>query len=114
MSFGSVYSLYVTKAAKKGRTKSEVDEVLCWVTGYTKRELAAHIKKGTSFKDFFSLASKLNPNRVRITGVVCGVRVETVPEPLMREIRYLDKVVDELAKGWSLEKIFRTEKPRKS
>ncbi len=113
MSFGSIYPLYVTKAERKGRTKAEVDAVLCWVTGYTKRELATHIKKETTFKDFFSLASKLNPNRTLITGVVCGVRVEAVSEPLMREIRYLDKVVDELAKGWSLEKIFRTEKQQK-
>lgn len=111
MSFGSVYPLYVTKVEKKGRTKAEVDDVLCWVTGYSKRELSAHIKKETTFKDFFSQTDKLNPDRTRITGVVCGVRVEEVKEPLMREIRYLDKVIDELAKGWPLEKIFRVEKP---
>ncbi len=107
MSFASVYPLYITKAEKKGRTKAEVDHVIKWLTGYTQREFTTHVKKQTTFKDFFAEAKKINPKRSLITGVVCGVRVEEVKEPLMREIRYLDKVIDELAKGKSLEKICR-------
>jgi hypothetical protein len=107
MSFGSVYPLYVAKAEKKGRTKEEVDQVISWLTGYTKRELAAHIKKQTDFEHFFAEAKKLNSKRSLITGVVCGVRVEEVADPLMREIRYLDKLVDELAKGKAMDKILR-------
>lgn len=107
MSFARVYPLYIKKAEKKGRTKIEVDHVIMWLTGYTSSQLSAHVKKQTTFKEFFTGAKKLNPKRVLITGVVCGVRVEEVKEPLMREIRYLDKVIDELAKGWSLERICR-------
>lgn len=107
LSFASVYPLYIQKVEKKGRTKAEADKVIRWLTGYTEKQLASHIEKGTSFEDFFSKTKKLNPKRTLITGVVCGVRVEEVEEPLMREIRYLDKVIDELAKGKSLEKICR-------
>lgn len=107
MSFASVYPLYVTKAEKKGRTQAEVDEVVRWLTGYTQAGLNAQIKKKTTFEDFFASAPKLNPSRSLITGVVCGVRVEDIEDPLMREIRYLDKLVDELAKGKAMEKILR-------
>lgn len=108
MSFASVYPLYVTKAERKGRTKAEVDEVLRWFTGFTQKELEAEIAAKTSFEDFFAKAApKLNPDRALITGVVCGVRVENVEEPLMREIRYMDKLIDELAKGKKMEKILR-------
>ena len=106
-SFASVYPLYVAKAEKKGRTKSEVDEVICWLTGYSPAKLNAQLKKKTDFEGFFAQAPKMNPLRALIKGVVCGVRVEDVEEPLMREIRYLDKLVDELAKAWPLEKILR-------
>ncbi len=109
MSFGSVYPLYVTKAERKGRTKEEVDTVIAWLTGYKGKSLASVLKKGTDFETFFKEAPKLNPKRKLITGVVCGVRVEEVKEPLMQEIRYLDKLIDELAKGKALEKILRTE-----
>ena len=107
MSFASVYPLYVKKAERKGRTKKEVDEVIRWLTGYTQKGLEAHIKKGSDFQTFFAKAPKMNPDRRKITGVICGVRVEEIKEPLMQEIRYLDKVVDELAKGKTLDKIFR-------
>ncbi|GJL91816.1 DUF2200 domain-containing protein [Hyphococcus sp.] len=107
MSFASVYPHYITKAEKKDRTKAEVDEIIRWLTGYTQRSLDAHIKKQTDFETFFAKAPKLNPSRELIKGVVCGVRVEEVEEPLMREIRYLDKLIDELAKGKKMEKILR-------
>ena len=107
MSFASVYPHYVTKAEKKGRTKCEVDTIICWLTGYTQRGLAKQLKKRTDFETFFNEAPKMNPARTLITGVVCGVRVEEVPDPMMREIRYLDKLVDELAKGKAMEKILR-------
>jgi hypothetical protein len=107
MSFASVYPLYVAKAEKKGRTKAEVDEIVRWLTGFTQKGLEAQIKKKTSFEDFFAAAPELNPSRALITGLVCGVRVETVEEPLMREIRYLDKLIDELAKGKAMDKILR-------
>jgi len=107
-SFASVYPLYVAKAEKKGRTKSEVDEVICWLTGYSPAKLNAQLKKKTDFEGFFAQAPKKNPLRALIKGVVCGVRVEDVEEPLMRDIRYLDKLVDELAKGKAMEKILRT------
>lgn len=110
MSFARVYPLYVAKAEKKGRTKGEVDEIVRWLTGYSQTALNAQIKKKTSFEDFFTAAPKLNPSRSLITGVVCGVRVEEVEEPLMREIRYLDKLIDELAKGKAMEKILRADK----
>ena len=107
-SFASVYPLYVAKAEKKGRKKSEVDAVICWLTGYSQRELAGQLKKETDFETFFREAPQLNPSRALIKGIVCGVRVEDVQEPTMREIRYLDKLVDELAKGMSMDKILRT------
>ncbi len=107
ISFGSVYPLYVTKVEKKGRTKKEVDDVIRWLTGYTQKGLEAACKKKTDFETFFAEAPKLNPARTSITGVVCGVRVEEIAEPTMREIRYLDKLVDELAKGKAMEKILR-------
>jgi hypothetical protein len=108
MSFASVYPLYINKVEKKGRTKKEVDEIIKWLTGYSEKELRAQIKKEVDFKAFFKEA-KLNPKRKFIKGVVCGVRVEDVEEKLMREIRYLDKLIDELAKGKSMDKILRKE-----
>ena len=107
MSFARVYPLYIAKAEKKGRTKAEVDAVICWLTGYSQKELEAQLKKETDFETFFKKAPKLNPARSLIKGVVCGVRVEDIPDPTMREIRYLDKLVDELAKGKPMEKILR-------
>lgn len=106
-SFASVYPLYVAKAEKKGRTKAEVDAVIRWLTGYSARELEELLKAGTDFETFFQLAPRMNPSRALIKGVVCGVRVEEVQDPTMREIRYLDKLVDELAKGKALDKILR-------
>lgn len=106
-SFVSVYPLYIAKAEKKGRTKSEVDTVICWLTGYRQHELEAQLKKQTDFATFFGEAPRLNPSRALIKGVVCGVRVEDIEEPTMREIRYLDKLIDELAKGKPMEKILR-------
>jgi hypothetical protein len=111
MSFASVYPLYVAKAEKKGRTKAEVDEIIRWLTGYSQKALNAEIKKKTDFETFFAAAPRLNASRNLITGVVCGVRVEDIEEPTMREIRYLDKLIDELAKGKAMEKILRTEQP---
>ena len=108
MSFASVYPHYVTKAKKKGRTKKEVDEIIRWLTGYTQKQLEAQMKKETDFETFFAKAPKLNPSRKLITGAVCGIRVEEVKEKTMREIRYLDKLVDELAKGKTMEKILRS------
>jgi hypothetical protein len=108
MAVARVYPLYITKVEKKGRTKAEVDEVICWLTGYTQKGLEAQLKKQTDFETFFAKAPKMNPLRKLITGVICGVRVEDIEEPLMREIRYLDKLVDELAKGRPMEKILRT------
>ena len=107
MSFAKIYPLYVTKAERKGRTKEEVDEIIRWLTGYTQEEIEAHIEKETDLENFFAEASGLNPSRSLIKGVVCGVRVENIEEPLMREIRYLDKLIDELAKGKAMEKILR-------
>jgi len=107
MSFASVYPLYVAKAEKNGRTKKEVDKIIRWLTGYTQRQLNSVLKKETNFETFFSDAPKLNPSRALIKGVVCGVRVEDVEEPTMRDIRYLDKLIDELAKGKSIDKILR-------
>lgn len=106
MSFSSVYPHYIAKAEKKGRTKQEVNEIILWLTGYTKKEFDKHIEKQTDFETFFSKA-KLNSSRTLIKGVVCGIRVEKIKEPLMREIRYLDLLIDELAKGKSMEKILR-------
>jgi hypothetical protein len=106
-SFASVYPLYVAKAEKKGRKKAEVDAVICWLTGYSPKELKEQLKKETDFETFFAEAPQLNPARSLITGTICGVRIEEIEEPLMREIRYLDKLVDELAKGKAMEKILR-------
>lgn len=106
MSVARVYPLYITKVKKKGRTKAEVDEVTRWLTGYTQKQLEAHLKKQTDFETFFAKA-KMNPLRKLINGVVCGVRVEDIKEPTMQAIRYLDKLVDELAKGRPMEKILR-------
>lgn len=106
MAFSKVYPLYIQKAEKKGRTKIEVDTVIQWLTGYERSALTSQVKKNVSIREFFDQAPTMNPKRKNITGVVCGVRVENVPEPLMREIRYLDKLVDELAKGKSIDKIF--------
>jgi len=104
----NVYPYYVAKAEKKGRTRAEVDAVICWLTGYTQRQLEARLKKQTDFETFFREAPKPNPSRKAITGTICGIRVEDIEEPTMREIRYLDKLVDELAKGKPLEKILRS------
>ena len=106
-SVASVYPHYVAKAEKKGRTKSEVDEIFCWLTGYRQEELDAELAKRTDFETFFAAAPRMNPSRALIKGVVCGVRVEDIKEPTMREIRYLDKLIDELAKGRAMEKILR-------
>lgn len=106
-SFASVYPHYVTKAEKKGRTKSEVDEIIRWLTGYSREELEAQLEKQKDFETFFAEAPRLNPSRALIKGVVCGVRVEDIEEPTMQEIRYLDKLIDELAKGKAMEKILR-------
>jgi hypothetical protein len=108
-SFASVYPYYVAKAEKKGRTQAEVDTIICWLTGYSQKKLDSQIKKQVDFETFLSEAPQLNPARKLITGVVCGVRVEDVKESTMREIRYLDKLVDELARGKKMEKILRTE-----
>lgn len=107
MSVARVYPLYVTKAEKKGRTKTEVDEIIRWLTGYSQEELEAQLEKQTDFETFFAEAPQLNPLRSLIKGVVCGVRVENIEEPTMQEIRYLDKLIDELAKGKAIEKILR-------
>ncbi len=109
MSFASVYPMYVAKAEKKGRTKAEVDEVIRWLTGYTAKGLESQIAKKTSFEAFFDKAPTLNPARKQITGVICGMRVEEIEEPLMQDIRYLDKLIDELAKGRAMDKILRKE-----
>ena len=107
MSFASVYPHYVRKAEKKGRTKAEVDEIIRWLTGYSQEVLKAQLEKKTDFETFFAQAPKLNPSRDLIKGVICGVRVEDIEEPTMQEIRYLDKLIDELAKGKAMEKILR-------
>jgi len=107
MSFASIYPLYIAKAEKKGRTKKEVDEVICWLTGYTQKGLDTQVKKQTDFETFLAQAPKLNPSRFLVKGVVCGVRVEDIKDPTMQGIRYLDKLVDELAKGRTMEKILR-------
>lgn len=107
MSFASVYPHYVAKAERKGRTKTEVDEIICWLTGYSQVGLVEQLEKQTDFETFFAQAPKLNPSRALIKGVVCGVRVEDIEESIMKEIRYLDKLIDELAKGKSMDKILR-------
>jgi hypothetical protein len=107
MSFARVYPEYVNKAEKKGRTKAEVDEIICWLTGYSQEGFEAQLEKNTDVETFLMTAPQLNPSRALIKGVVCGVRVEDIEEPTMREIRYLDKLIDELAKGKAMEKILR-------
>ena len=107
ISVASVYPMYVAKAEKKGRTKAEVDEVIRWLTGHTQKTLDRELEKKTTFREFFATAPALNPKRSLITGVVCGVRIENIEEPLMRELRYMDKLVDELAKGRPMNKILR-------
>ena len=107
MSFAGVYPMYVQKAEKKGRTKAEVDEIIFWLTGYNKQTLQEQIDRKTDFRTFFAEAPQLNPNVSKITGVICGYRVEEIEDKLMQKIRYLDKLVDELAKGKAMEKILR-------
>lgn len=107
MSFARVYPEYVAKAERKGRTKAEVDEIICWLTGYSQEALEAQCEKQTDIETFLEEAPQLNPARTLIKGVVCGVRVEDIEEPTMREIRYLDKLIDELARGKAMEKILR-------
>ena len=106
-SFASVYPHYVAKAEKKGRSRAEVDRIICWLTGYGPKQLEAQLERKTDFETFFAKAPAINPSRALIKGVVCGVRVEDVEEPTMREIRYLDKLIDELAKGKAMGKILR-------
>jgi len=106
-SVASVYPFYVAKAEKKGRTKAEVDMIICWLTGHSQETLDAQLANKTNFEDFFAHAPRMNPSRSLITGAICGVRVEEIEEPIMREIRYLDKLIDELAKGRAMEKILR-------
>lgn len=108
MKFADVYPLYVKKAVRKSRTKKEVDQVICWLTGYTQAGMQKQIKMGNDFKTFFAQAPVLNRNRLLIKGVVCGVRVEEIKDPLMQKIRYLDKLIDELAQGRAMDKILRT------
>lgn len=107
MPFAVVYPLYIKKAEKKGRTKAEVDQIILWLTGHSQKGLEAEIKKQTGLEAFYANAPKLNPARALITGVICGMRVEEIKEPTMQEIRYLDKLIDELAKGKAMEKILR-------
>ncbi|MEI8383697.1 MAG: DUF2200 domain-containing protein [Planctomycetota bacterium] len=106
-SVASVYPHYLAKAEKKGRTKAEVDEIFRWLTGYTQGDLEREFKNKTDFETFFAQAPKLNPLRTLVKGVICGVRIEEIEEPTMREIRYLDKLIDELAKGKSMDKVLR-------
>ncbi len=107
MKFASVYPHYIKKAEKKGGTKAEVDTIICWLTGYTLKQLQQHIDEQTDFENFFAHAPQLNPNVSKITGVICGYRVEEIEDKLMQKVRYLDKLIDELAKGKTMEKILR-------
>lgn len=107
MTFAGVYPHYIAKAEKKGRTKAEVDEIIFWLTGYGEDSLQSHLDLKTNFEDFFAQAPEFNPNVSNITGVICGHRIEEIEDPLMRKIRYLDKLIDELAKGKPMEKILR-------
>ncbi len=107
ISFAGVYPLYIAKAEKKGRTKAEVDEIICWLTGYSPAKLAAQVQTDIDLETFYTKAPLLNPARHLVTGVICGVRVEEIEDPTVQEIRYLDKLIDELAKGKSMEKILR-------
>ena len=108
MSFASVYPHYITKAEKKNRTRTEVDEIIFWLTGYTEKDLEEILTNKTNFQDFFENAPNFNPNATKIKGVICGYRVEEIENPLMQKIRYLDKLIDELAKGKTMEKILRS------
>lgn len=112
MSVAKVYPLYIEKAEKKGRTKQEVDEIICWLTGYDQDGLRTQLENNTDFETFFAEAPTLNSSRRLISGVVCGVRVEDIEDPLMQEVRYLDKLIDELARGKAMEKILRTPAPQ--
>lgn len=107
MKVSGVYPHYITKAEKKGRTKEEVDEIMRWHTGYSETELESQLKKEVSFETFFNEAPQLNPDRKKVTGVICGIRVEDIEDPIVQEMRYLDKMIDELAKGKALNNIFR-------
>ena len=107
MPFAKVYPMYIQKAERKKRTKAEVDRIICWLTGYSAAGLQKQVKREADFETFFAEAPRMNPNTALITGVVCGVRVEEVEDPLMRKIRYLDKLIDELAKGKAMDKILR-------
>ncbi len=107
MKFSGVYPLYVEKAERKNRTQAEVDRLICWLTGYDEAGLRQQIDQGNDLETFFAQAPAMNPNRALVKGVVCGVRVEEIEDPLMREVRYLDKLIDELAKGKAMEKILR-------
>lgn len=107
MSFASVYPHYIKKAEKKGRTKAEVDDIIFWLTGYDERTLQKHIEHKTDFETFFNQAPQLNPNSSKITGVICGYRIEEIEDKLMQKVRYLDKLIDELAKGKAMDKILR-------
>lgn len=107
MKVSGVYPHYVTKTEKKGRTKEEVDEIMRWHTGYSETELESQLKKEVSFETFFNEAPQLNPDRKKVTGVICGIRVEDIEDPIVQEVRYLDKMIDELAKGKALNNIFR-------
>jgi len=108
MTIASVYPYYIAKAERKGRTKTEVDTIIRWLTGYSPKKFEGQLKKQTNFETFFRNAPKPNPLRTLITGVICGIRVEDIKDPIVREVRYLDKLVDELAKGKAMEKILRT------
>lgn len=108
MKFAEIYPLYVQKAGRKNRTKEEVDEIICWLTGYSPAGLQQQLKQGNDFETFFAQAPAMNPNRSFIKGVICGVRVEEIEDPLMQKICYLDKLIDELAKGKAMEKILRS------
>lgn len=114
MSFARIYPLYISKAEKKGRSKSEVDEIIFWLTGHSQASLDRALKAQVDIQTFFKEAPQLNPQRRLITGLICGVRVEEIKEPLMQEIRYLDKLIDELAKGRTMSKILRTKAPESS
>ena len=107
MSFATVYPLYLNKVQRKGRTKEEVDEIICWLTGYSQKALQQQIDKKNDFETFFAQAPQLNPNVSKITGVICGYRVEEIEDKLMQKVRYMDKLIDELAKGKAMEKILR-------
>lgn len=108
MSFASIYPLYIKKVGKKGRTQQDVDTVICWLTGYSLEALQRQIEEKNNLETFFAQAPQLNPNATKITGVICGYRIEEIDDPLMQKIRYMDKLVDELAKGRAMEKILRS------